>query len=173
MYNFEIYLVEKTFFNLPVLCIIIVLEHKEKKVFEYIRPDGAYWNQLQSKSHGHPDLSRILTAPNYYPEVHIREKPGSVEWPVYGLSVYGHHHPNRTAFGLQGGACPSRGGDWARYPWGSSGSGWPTNYQEITPMCDGFVIDLKAYANLFEDTWEKPNLGLGNVGSSYSDCDNQ
>ena len=31
-------------------------------------------------------------------------------------------------------------------------------------MCDGFLIDMKFYANLFEPSWEMPKMGLGNAG---------
>ena len=42
-YNYEVYLYEKPFFNMPYMFIALVMEHKTKPVFEYIRPDGAYW----------------------------------------------------------------------------------------------------------------------------------
>ena len=92
----------------------------------------------------------------------------TVERDVHPLPLYGHHHPNRSTFGLNGGACPSKGGDWASYPWGDAGGGWPINYQEITPFCDGFAIDMKAWANLFVDTWDDPTFGVGNSGFTSS-----
>ena len=56
-----------------------------------------------------------------------------------------------------------RGGDWARYPWGNSGSGFTTTYEEVTPMCDGFLIDIKMWTNLHE-SWNDVHLFLGNAG---------
>ena len=85
---------------------------------------------------------------------------------VYGLAAYGHHHMARIKYGLSGGGCPNKGGDIADYPWGNPGSGWPTNYEEITPLCDGFLIDIKTWANL-DHPWSKDDLFLGNAGHTY------
>ena len=46
------------------------------------------------------------------------------------------------------------------------GAGWPNNYQEITPLCDAFLIDMKVWSNLWEETWSNPALELGNAGFS-------
>ena len=69
----------------------------------------------------------------------------------------------RIKFRLGGGGCPTKGGDVSGYPWGDTGSGFPTNYEEITPLCDGFLLDLKAWTNLGGD-WDKDELFLGNAG---------
>ena len=59
-YDYEVYLLEKPFFNAPYLFIAIVMEHKtNKKVFEYIRKDGAYWDGLQKHYKGSKDLKSI------------------------------------------------------------------------------------------------------------------
>jgi hypothetical protein len=85
------------------------------------------------------------------------------EQKVHPLPLYGHHHHDRMAFHMTGGACPSKGGDWAAYPFGDAGGGWPINYEEITPFCDGFLIDVKCWANLIYN-WDDPALALGNAG---------
>ena len=73
---------------------------------------------------------------------------------------------NRVAYGLGGGGCPNKGGDVSLYPWGEAGGGWPTNYEEITPICDGFVIDIKTWANL-DKLWNDERMFLGNAGHPY------
>ena len=163
-YDYEVYLYEKPFFNAPYLFIAIVMEHKTKKVFEYIRKDGAYWNNLKKHYKGSRDLDAINANETYNPPMEVVIDGAVQEKTVYPMPLYGHHHPNRTSFQMNGGACPSKGGDWATYPWGDAGAGWPINYQEITPLCDGFAIDVKCWANLFVETWDDPALALGNAG---------
>ena len=80
-----------------------------------------------------------------------------------GLPVYGVHHPNRAAFG-GGGACPLKGGDWSNYPKTTGAAGWPTNYEEVTPLCDGVLVDIKFYANLDGQDWDHPTKYLANAG---------
>ena len=72
----------------------------------------------------------------------------------------------RVKYNLTGGGCPNKGGDIADYPWGNPGSAWPTNYEEITPLCDGFLIDIKAWANL-DKPWNEDDMFLGNAGNTY------
>ena len=163
-YDYEIYLVEKPFFNVPTLFISVVLEHKTEREMEYIRPAGHYWDLLPEKYQGDKDIKNINNEIKYYPEIYVKNGNNPIKKKVYPLNLYGHHHPERPHFELRGGTCPSRGGDWSTYPLGNSGGGWPNNYQEITPMCDGFLIDLKVWTNLWEDSWYKPEMGLGNAG---------
>ena len=82
---------------------------------------------------------------------------------IYGMAIFGHNHPTRQLHGLTGGVCPTKGGDCSTYPWGNSGAGWPTDYEEITPICDGIVLDIKLWADL-EKSWESETIGLGNSG---------
>jgi hypothetical protein len=35
-------------------------------------------------------------------------------------------------------------------------------YQEITPVCDGIVVDIKVWANLWQ-AWDDVQVGLGNA----------
>ena len=74
----------------------------------------------------------------------------------------------RIASGLTGGGCPNKGGDVSGYPWGDAGSGWPTNYEEITPLCDGFVIDIKTWVNL-DRPWTDDGIFLGNAGHEFGE----
>ena len=85
---------------------------------------------------------------------------------AYGLATYGHHHMARVKYGLGGGACPQKGGDVSVYPWGDAGSGWPTNYEEITPLCDAFLVDIKLWVNL-DKQWNEADMFLGNAGHDY------
>ena len=64
---------------------------------------------------------------------------------------------------MSGGACPEKGGDFAYYPWGNPGSSWPTTYEEVTPICEAFAIDLKFWADL-DKSWNDPAVFIGNAG---------
>ena len=164
-YNYEVYLYERPFFNVPYLFIAIVLEHKNKtSVFEYVRKDGAYWEGLKRHYKGSKNLNSINGDEIYNPPMEVVMEGDTVEKIAYPTPLYGHHHPNRSSFQMTGGACPCKGGDWAGYPWGDAGAGWPTNYQEVTPLCDAFVIDVKLWTNLFVETWDDPKLTKGNAG---------
>ena len=163
-YNYEVYLYEKLMFNAPYLFIALVIEHKEKPVFEYIRPDGAYWEALNKNYKGSKTLSSIVTEEKYQIPMEVKINGKTSEVNTFPLPLYGHHHPNRSSFEMTGGACPGRGGDYSSYPWGDVGGGWPINYQEITPYCDGFLIDVKCWSNLFVESWNDPSLGGGNAG---------
>ena len=68
---------------------------------------------------------------------------------------------------LTGGGCPAKGGDTSTYPWGDVGAGYPTNYEEIVPICDALLIDLKFWANMDGD-WTKDDWSLGNSGVDHS-----
>ena len=164
-YRHEMYLYEKPFFNQPHIFMAMVIEHKTTPVFEYIRPDGAYWEALKKHYNGSKNLTAVSTTENYFPPIEVKiNGTTTTERKIFPMPLYGHHHPNRSKFDMEGGACPSKGGDWASYPWGDAGAGWPINIQEITPLCDGFAIDVKFWANLFVESWNDPTLGTGNAG---------
>lgn len=151
----EYYLVERPFFNVPYLFIIAVYDDAEHDEFDYVRPDGPYWESLSKEV-----KASVKTEVDFHQTFHL-EEGGSVE--AQRLPVYGLHHPNRHAFG-SGGYCPSKGGDWGRYPQDNSGAMWPTNYEEVTPYCDAVVIDIKFSANLDGKTWNDSNKYLANAG---------
>ena len=65
-YNYEVYLFERPFFNIPYTFITVVMEHKVNPVFEYIRPAGPYWEALKSKYNGTKDIKSIETNEKYY-----------------------------------------------------------------------------------------------------------
>jgi len=164
-YNYEVYLIERPFFNKPYLFIAFVLDNKVgPSDFSYIRQDGAYWEALQKLG----KTSEISNnTENHYPKYYIENYPSqgvSTSKTVYGLPVYGIHHPKRPAFDLTGGSCPQRGGDWGRYPWANSGAGFPSNYEEITPLCDALLMDVKVWGNLWQETWNTKEFLLGNAG---------
>lgn len=149
----EYYLVERPFFNKPYLFLMAVYDNPDNDDLHYVRPAGAYWDSLENKD-------GLKTEVTYSPRFHIE---GGETAEAVGLPLYGVHHPNRAAFG-GGGACPLKGGDWGRYPDTSGGSGWPTQYEEITPLCDAVLIDLKFYANLDGRDWNDPTKYLANAG---------
>jgi hypothetical protein len=60
---------------------------------------------------------------------------------------------------VAGSGCPSMGGDFGEDYYGAA---WPTNYQEVTPLCDGIVIDVKLFTNLDGATWRDESKNLAN-----------
>ena len=152
----EYYLVERPFFNVPYLFIIAVYDDAEHDEFDYVRPDGAYFDSLNEDK-----KAAVKTNVDFTQTFHL-EEGGTAE--AKRLPVYGLHHPNRNAFG-SGGACPSKGGDWGRYPQDNSGAMWPTNYEEVTPYCDAVVLDIKFSANLDGESWNQSTKYLANAGT--------
>ena len=159
----EFYLIERPFFNEPYLFITAVFDNPDNQDFQYVRPDGDYYEHIKSTQ------QKIKTEPTFEPRFHLENGEMAV---AKGLPIYGVHHPNRAAFG-GGGACPLKGGDWSNYPKTTGAAGWPTNYEEITPLCDGVLVDIKFFANLDGEDWDHPhkylaNAGLGNEEVTYS-----
>ncbi|MEO8417506.1 MAG: hypothetical protein ABI475_02135 [Methylophilaceae bacterium] len=168
----EYYLVERPFFNHPYLFLLAVYDNKNNKDFRYIRPAGAYYQSLGAKTAG---LKTTLTVqPRFNIEAMDKgkndddddhdhdQKTSSGFKKVVGLPVYGVHHPDRASFG-GGGACPLKGGDWGNYPDPAGGSAWPTQYEEVTPLCDGVLVDIKFTANLDGKKWNDPGKYLANA----------
>lgn len=153
--NVEYYLVERPFFNKPYLFLTAVFENDDNDDFSYVRPDGAYWDSLADRQEG---LKTDLTQE---PRFHLE---GGELAAAKGLPLYGVHHPNRAAYDA-GGACPLKGGDWGHYPDPSGGAGWPTNYEEVTPLCDAVLVDIKFYANLDGRDWNDAYKYLANAGA--------
>lgn len=149
----EYYLVERPFFNKPYLFVTAVFANKDNNDFSYVRPDGSYYDSIKKNA----TLKTVVTKS---PRFHLEN--GELKEAV-GLPIFGVHHQNRAAFG-GGGACPLKGGDWARYPSPLSGSGWPTNYEEVTPLCDSVLVDIKFFANLDGKRWNNPDKYLANAG---------
>lgn len=150
----EFYLAERPFFNKLYLFVVAVYANKNSND-GYIRPDGPYYKSLGDRAKG------INTKAPESPRFPLEE--GGVGKAV-GLPIYGVHHPDRAAY-KNGGACPMRGGDWGRYPEPTSGSGWPTQYEEVTPQCDAVLIDIKFYSNLDGRDWNDPAKYLANAGT--------
>ena len=104
----------------------------------------------------------------YKESLHLKTETHALASQVYGLATYGHHHMNRVKFGWGGGGCPTKGGDAGVYPWGDCGGGFAgVNYEEINPLCDAFLLDIKFWANLNEP-WNEAELFLGNAADVYS-----
>ena len=152
--NAEFYLIERPFFNEPYLFITAVFDNEDNKDFQYVRPDGAYYEHVKTMG------EEVKTEITYEPRFHLEN--GTVA-AAKGLPIYGVHHPNRAAFG-GGGACPLKGGDWSNYPKTTGAAGWPTNYEEVTPLCDGVLVDIKFFANLDGQSWDDPHKYLANAG---------
>jgi hypothetical protein len=150
----EYYLLERPFFNKPYLFITAVYENKDNQDFSYVRPEGAYYSSIKDKA------GALKTSITQQPRFHLEN--GQLGKPV-GLPIYGVHHFDRAAYGA-GGACPFKGGDWGRYPKTTGGSGWPTQYEEITPLCDAVLVDIKFYSNLDGRDWNDPGKYLANAG---------
>jgi hypothetical protein len=150
----EYYLVERPFFNKPYLFITAVYDNKDNADLRYVRPEGAYYDSIKNKG------SELKTTVTQAPRFHLEN--GSTAKAV-GLPIFGVHHPDRASYG-GGGACPLKGGDWGRYPKTTSGSGWPTQYEEVSPLCDSVLVDIKFYSNLDGRDWNDSNKYLANAG---------
>jgi len=151
----EYYLVERAFFNKKYLFVTAVYDNKDNADFQYIRPQGEYFKSLKERNIS--PKTNVTQAPRFHLE------NGQLE-AVKGLPVFGVHHPDRNVYG-GGGACPLKGGDYGRYPDTTAGSAWPTNYEEITPICDGVLVDIKFFSNLDGSSWNNPNKYLANAGA--------
>lgn len=152
--NTEYYLVERPFFNKPYLFVTAVYDNKDNADLRYVRPAGAYYDSIKNKG------LQLKTDVTQTPRFHLES--GELGKAV-GLPIFGVHHPNRAAYG-GGGACPLKGGDWGRYPQTTSGSGWPTQYEEVTPLCDSVLVDIKFYSNLDGRDWNDSTKYLANAG---------
>jgi len=153
----EYYLYERPFFNVPYMFLTAVFDDRHNGDFRYVRPHGAYYEQLGTA--GRKLKTKVTMTPRFHLE-------GGGTHRVAGTRLYGVHHPNRPAdFGASGGgACPMKGGDWADYPATRGGAGWPTQYEEVTPVCDGVLIDIKFFANLDGAAWNSESKYLANAG---------
>jgi hypothetical protein len=150
----EYYLVERPFFNKPYLFVIAVFDNKDNADHQYIRPSGAYFESIKDQA------KKINTKVTANPRFHLEN--GKLEKAI-GLPIFGVHHSNRAVYG-GGGACPLKGGDYGRYPSTDGGAGWPTNYEEVTPLCDSVLVDIKFFSNLDGKDWNDPGKYLANSG---------
>jgi len=155
----EFYLYERPFFNVPYMFLTAVFDDARRGDFRYVRPDGPYYQHLARRGKKRNLKTSLTLAPRFQ-----LEKGGVRQ--VTGTKLYGVHHPNRPAeYGASGGgACPLRGGDWDGYPDTKGGAGWPTQYEEATPLCDGVLIDIKLFANLDGASWNDESKYLANAG---------
>ena len=135
----EYYLYERSFFNERYVFIAAIFDDVAHQTMPYVRPDGAYYEHLKQRGLT-PKNATVTLNPWFNLENGERAK-------ATGTHVYGVHHPDRASYD-GGGACPMRGGDYADYPKTSGGAGWPTNYEEVTPLCDAVLLDIKLTANL-------------------------
>ncbi len=162
----EYYLVERPFFNLSYLFVIGVYNNRNNNDLQYVRPEGAYYDSLLARN------LRVKTTLTHAPRFNVlnyRATDGAETRAglqrVVGTQLFGVHHPNRAAFG-GGGACPSKGGDYGDYPTPGFGAGWPTQYEEVTPLCDGVLVDIKFSANLDGGDWADPGSYLANAAKN-------
>jgi hypothetical protein len=162
----EYYLVERPFFNEDYLFVIAIFDDKGevgKGEFSYVRPDGPYYEHLMARG------EKLKTNFKQFSKFHVLEAKNGKLKPkrkaVEGTRLYGVHHPglglrpDGTPYNVQIGACPGLGGDFGEDYFGAA---WPSNYQEVTPVCDGFIVDIKFYADLDGVSWGDENKNLAN-----------
>ncbi|MEH6358022.1 MAG: hypothetical protein V7745_03475 [Pseudomonadales bacterium] len=186
----EIYLVERPFFNEEFLFIVAVFDDGRigrSSQFSYVRPDGAYFKSLVKRIYSGERLTdeygdefegqrirfntRLVEQPRF--NVLSERSDGTLRRTrgrraVTGTNLFGVHHPGGNS---QAGvsltnfdsACPAMGGDFGEDFWGSA---WPTNYQEVTPLCDGVLIDIKLFANLDNEDWDTQSKNLASAGTT-------
>jgi len=157
--DYEFYMIERGYHNYAesYLIVAFVMDSKvNPKDYSYVRPDGRYYNGLVQRG-----ITPLNTVPKFDPPIYIEDD--EKEHTVYGMAAFGHNHPVRMAHGMTGGGCPTKGGDCSTYPWGNSGGGFATDYEEITPICDGIVVDIKYWADL-DIPWNSDTAWIGNAG---------
>jgi len=155
--NHECYMTERFFFNLPTLHLVCVFDDEAF----YLRPDGPYYEKV--KEIFPAEVAKISNEENHYPTIAVRGEADRKH--MIGLPTYAAQTADRIKFNITGGACPNMGGDLAYYPWGYSGAGWPTNYQEIVPLCCAIAIDIKFMTNLWDETWNSNTYMAANAGT--------
>ncbi len=163
----EYYFVERPFFNVKYLFVMAIYDNADNRDFQYVRPSGTYYDSLVKR--GFNDLKTTVTLRPQF----ATESPSAWQR-VTGTNLFGVHHVNRPGDNGKsgGGACPMRGGDWDNYPSTTGGSGWPTQHEEITPLCDGVVVDIKFFSNLDGASWNNeskylPSNGQGSKQVTY------
>ena len=156
----EFYIAERPFFNQKRVFMVAVFANKSNEDFSYIRPDGPYYKHLLKRG-----FNKLKIEPTQNPRFYFNRKgiKGSQVTQSTGTLLRGVHHLYKASF-TGGGSCPMRGGDWADYPKTTGGSGWPTNYEEITPLCDAVLVDIKLTTNLDGVDWDSPSKYLANSG---------
>jgi len=155
---FELYLVERPFFNEEYLFYVIVFGDDSSS---YIRPDGAYYDHLVSRGLPGGDIATdaFSTTLNHSPDFVLEDEASTIVNPT-PVNLFGTHHPGGEGMTITNGACPAMGGDYGAKHYGAA---WPNNYQEVTPLCDAVMVDIKATANLDGATWNDPGKYLANA----------
>jgi len=151
---FELYLVERPFFNEEYLFYVIVFGGESSS---YIRPDGAYYDHLVGDQDLTPGVDFSITL-QHSPDF-VLEEGGAIVNPT-PVNLFGTHHPGGEGMTISNGACPAMGGDYGAKHYGAA---WPNNYQEVTPLCDAVMVDIKASANLDDVAWTDPGKYLANA----------
>ena len=160
----EFYVYMRPFFNIPYMFIYVVFDNTP-----YIRPDGLYYQHIQDRvtngdlSNNYTPTTTFVPNPSFTVKNYTRDSSNT--FIINGMRGYGVHHPNRPKFGHNGSQGPDLGGDWGTWPLGNNGGGWPTNYQEITPIQDAIVVDLKFWWNLGIEYWNDPKFHLPNANA--------
>lgn len=168
---YELYLVERPFFNEEYLFYVAVFDDRNKKGrnFSYIRPDGAYYEHLMERKANGEKLPWFNTRlSKKFPDFATQkeEKNGEFNGRSHGkaratpVNLFGTHHPGGAGMTIPNGACPAMGGDYGADYYGAA---WPNNYQEITPLCDAVMVDIKGYANLDGAAWNTVGKYLPNA----------
>jgi len=161
--EYEVYLIERTFFNVPHMFVTVVMDNTDNNHMRYTRPAGLYWDKLVEMGL----VNNLKTEMTYDPDMPVIDEKGEqVLKTMRYTPFYGLNHLNRPHDEGSGGWCPQKGGDLGFYPANPGGSGFPNQYEEATPVCEGLVLDIKMYANLDKYTWNSPIFQLMNSGTT-------
>jgi hypothetical protein len=159
--DMEVYLIERTFFNVPYIFVTTVIDNKENSDMRYTRPDGLYWQGLKERAL----TADLKTEMSFNPVMPVIDGDSQVDKVMRHTPFYGMNHLDKPNDDGSGGWCPQKGGDWGSYPTNPGGSGFPNEYEEATPVCDGLTQDIKMFANLDAPTWNSPTFQLANAGT--------
>lgn len=174
---YEIYLIERPFFNEEYLFIAVVFADSNPygRNFSYIRPEGAYYDHLVQRANNGEELPWFNTQlrkrnPKFAVQQDDNRNGDFWMWGhrsnakkrISQTNLYGVHHPGGEGKAITNAACPAVGGDFGASYYGGS---WPNTYQEATPLCDAILIDIKFYANLDGADWNDKDKYLANAGT--------
>jgi hypothetical protein len=105
--DYEIYMIERPFFNVPYLFVTVVIDNKENTDMRYTRPDGLYWDGLVERGL----TAGLTTTITFDPVVPVIESDGSqVDATMRFVPFYGLNHLDRPNDDGSGGFCPAKGG---------------------------------------------------------------
>jgi hypothetical protein len=151
---------------MPHIFVIAVMDSQINDHMRYVRPEGEYWDALGDNTN-ESYVGALKTTSTLHPILPVLDVDSLTplgDRTTRGTPLYGMNHIARPHDSFGGGWCPMKGGDYGRYPEAPAGGGFQNQYEEISPLCDAIVLDIKLWTNLDVPTWSDPKFQLNNAG---------